>query len=68
MIEYPWANLSIESDGTPAGTTVRVGEVKLEGVTSVAWKIVGPDQMPEVTLTMYAGKLSVIVPIEAAPS
>ena len=68
MIPYPWSNLSIESDGTAQGTIVRVGEVKLEGVTSVAWKIVGPDQLPEVTLTMYAGTLSVVIPIEAAPS
>lgn len=68
MLEIPgMMNLRIESDGTPEGTFVHVGDTKLAGVTSIAWKLVGPDDLPEVTLTVYAGKLSVIVPVEGAP-
>ena len=67
MTEYPWGNVSVESDGTPVGTIVRVGDRKMEGVTSVAWKIVGPDDLPELTITVYAGKISIVVPVEKAP-
>ncbi len=65
MIEIPGMNLRIDSDGTPEGTSVHVGDTRLLGVTSIAWKIAGPHDLPEVTLTAYAGKLSVVVPIEA---
>ncbi len=67
MIEIPGMNLRIDSDGTPGGTTVHVGDTLLAGVTSVAWKIVGPSELPEATITVYAGKVSVIVPVDKEP-
>ena len=67
MTEHSWGNISVESNGTPEGTVVRVGDQVMEGVTSVAWKIVGPNDLPELTITVYAGKVSVVVPVEKAP-
>jgi len=47
-------SIRVESDGTPEGTRVLVGDHELESVVSVEWKLGGPDEPAEVVLHLTA--------------